>query len=83
MERNLEIKIKLDKADGLPAVEIYEPESGDFHRSLIDPDVLKEKGLKGAIENLFTRKVGDELYGWYIGLVEDLEYQQKQQKDKK
>lgn len=83
MERNLEITIKLDKADDLPVVEIYEPESGDYHRSLVDPDVLQEKGLKDAIEDMFAKKVGDELYGWYIGLVEDLEYQQKQQKDKK
>ena len=81
MERNLEITIKLDKADGLPVVEIYEPESGDFHRSMVDPDALQEKGLKGAIENMFTRKVADELYGWYLGLAEDLEFQQKQEEN--
>ena len=80
MDRNLEITIKLDKTDGLPVVEIYEPDSGDFHRSTVDPDVLQEKGLKDAIEDMFAKKVGDELYGWYIGLVEDLKFQQKHQK---
>lgn len=78
MERNLEIKIKLERANGLPEVEIYEPESGDFHRSSVDEKTLLEKGLKAAVEEMFTKKVGDELYGWYIGLVEDLEYRKEQ-----
>lgn len=81
MERNLEIKIKLNDTNNVPTVEIYEPESGDFHRSTVNPEVLQEKGLQAAVEEMFTKEVGDELYGWYIGLVEDLEFQQKQEEN--
>jgi hypothetical protein len=84
VERNLEIKIVLKDMNETPTVEIYEPESGDFARiELSDAELetyhSEDYSLKGAIEDMFKQKVADELYGWYEGLYEDLEYEKTQE----
>lgn len=58
-EKNLEIKIRIESA-GIPSVEIYEPESGDYV-------CLK---LTGNSEQ-DDRKIMDEIRSWIELLLEE------------